>query len=300
MKTLRFLLFGLLAGIPGAAGAESEPVRVATWNVRNYLQQNRWHDDAYRFDYPKPEAEKARLRETLLEVRPDILLLQEMGSEAFLLELRDDLRAGGLDYAWFHFSAVPEARTGLALLARFAPDEELLLLPGEAPDEASPGIRRGVHELRFPRGKSVLRVFHVHLKSRYTTDEADPESRAFRTSELRLLEGLVERRRVLAGPREVLLLAGDFNTPFEDGLLDGLRRHWRPLAVEDADGEAWTYHHFKSGRREVIDGFWHPRGQGGAFSPNGVYPAGEVAAGGSDHRMVVIDWRPWSTIREEG
>jgi len=292
VKAFRVLLLWLPALVLGAAGAEPEPVRVATWNVRNYLQQNRWHDEAYRFDYPKPEAEKARLRATLLAVRPDILLLQEMGSEAFLLEFRDDLRASGLDYPWSHFSAVPEARSGLALLSRFPPDEELLLMPAGDPAQGTPGIRRGVHELRFSRGESVLRLFHVHLKSRYTTDEADPDSRAFRTAELRLLEGLVERRRALAGPREVLLLGGDFNTPFTEGLMDGLRRQWRPLDVEDDHGEAWTYHHFKTGRREVIDGFWHPRSQGGAFSPEGVYPAGEVAEGGSDHRMVVLEWRP--------
>ena len=292
MKASRVLIFWFLAAVSGAAGAEPELVRIATWNVRNYLQQNRWHDEAYRFDYPKPEAEKRRLRETLLAVRPDILLLQEMGSEACLLELRDDLRASGLDYAWSHFSALPEARTGLALLSRFPPDEELLLMPEGDRAEGVPAIRRGVHELRFSRAGAVLRLFHVHLKSRYTTDEADPESRAYRTAELALLKGIVEPRRILAGPREVLLLAGDFNTPFADELLAGLRRQWVPLTVEDADGETWTYHHFKTGRQELIDGFWHPRGQSEALIPEGVYPAGEVAEGGSDHRMVVLEWSP--------
>jgi exonuclease III len=267
-------------------GEAETSLRIATWNLQNYLLQNRWAHDAFRFDYPKPEAEKALLRQTLLSVRPDILLLQETGSEELLLELRADLAAGGLDYSYHHFSAVPDARSGLALLAMVEPDQVLLLEPvdGEA------RILRGVHELVFRKGPLCLSVFHVHLKSRYTSDKADPDSIAFRTRELALLNNLLEARLARAEPSDRFLLGGDFNTPFDSAMLDALRGTWLPLRPIDARGEPWTYHHFKTASYETIDGFWQPQGQSG-FHPFGLFPLSRDRPNGSDHRLVVIEWR---------
>jgi exonuclease III len=281
---LTALLLCWAACLPGEAETS---LRIATWNLQNYLLQNRWAHDAFRFDYPKPEAEKALLRQALLSVRPDILLLQETGSEELLLELRADLAAGGLDYPYHHFSAVPDARTGLALLAKVQPEQVLLL----EPVDGDARILRGVHELVFRRGSLRLSVFHVHLKSRYTSDKADPDSVGFRTRELGLLNKLLMDRLARAEPSDRFLLGGDFNTPFEDPLLDGLRANWAPLRPVDSKGEAWTYHHFKTASYETIDGFWQPHGQPG-FHPIGLFPLSRERPSGSDHRLVVIEWRP--------
>jgi endonuclease/exonuclease/phosphatase family metal-dependent hydrolase len=285
---VKFLLTALLLGCVASLFGEAPPaLRIATWNIQNYLLQNRWVHDAFRFDYPKPEAEKALIRQTLLQVRPDILLLQETGSVELLLELRADLAASGLDYPYYHFSAIPDARTGLALLARIEPDQVLLLEPVKEETR----ILRGVHEIALSFGEHRLRIFHVHLKSRYTSDKADPDSIAFRTRELALLESLLKDRAARAEPSDRFLLAGDFNTPFEDSLLDGLRSGWTPLRPVDATGETWTYHHFKTASYETIDGFWQPHGQPG-FHPVGLFPQSRDRPNGSDHRLVVIEWRP--------
>jgi endonuclease/exonuclease/phosphatase family metal-dependent hydrolase len=325
-RLLILLLAVLGAGLLPAAPPDGEPgpIRIATWNVRNYLTQNRWHDGAYRFDYPKPEAEKDRLRETIHTVDPDILLLQEFGGEAFLNEFREDLATEGRAYPYSHFQSIPGSRTGLALLSRLPPDETILLVPEPSPvDETRPAIVRGVQEILLRHAGSTIRLFHLHLKSRYTDREEDPESRDFRSAEFQHLARLLEPRLRLAGKTDSLLLAGDFNTPFADPLLDPLRRHWRPLTVTDATGAAWTYYHFKSGRREVIDGFWtrqeagnpqneSPDGAPWSLRPVGVFPVVDNLPAtedepshdspptlsdlssqiGSDHRMVVIEWVP--------
>ena len=72
--------------------ALGEVVRVATYNVRNYLEVNRWVDGKYRKHFPKPEAKKEAVRKVLLEVRPDILVIQEMGVGPYLSELQADFK----------------------------------------------------------------------------------------------------------------------------------------------------------------------------------------------------------------
>ena len=73
-------------------------IRVATLNLDNYLLANRRVEGRYRPDYPKPEDNKKALREIILATDADILAVQEIGVEVFLLELQRDLRLEGLDY----------------------------------------------------------------------------------------------------------------------------------------------------------------------------------------------------------
>lgn len=284
-----FLLFLFAGLLPLAAGPG--PLRLATWNVQNYLLQNRWEDGQYRFAYPKPEADKDILRAHLLSTRPDILLLQEIGSGAMLAELREDLAHAGLDYPFSHFSALPESRSGLAILSMHSPDEILHVSPIDNGDPSRPLIRRGVQEVLFTCGDRRIRIFHVHLKSRYTSDEADPDSIRFRTAELGALKAVLGQRLGIAGEGETLLVAGDFNTPFESPFLDPLREQWVPLPVEDEQGSSWTYHYKKDGSFELLDGFWTVPAAVDAFIPVGLFPSSADSPAGSDHRMVVIDWQ---------
>lgn len=286
-------LLACLACLPLAL----EALTLASWNARNYLLSNRWHDGAYRFEYPKPEAEKTALRRILTEVRPDILLLQEIGSPPFLKELQDDLAHDGLLYVHSAFTAIPGSRTGLACLSRYPIELALLMVPDPTEGDDRAAIIRGLQELSLRVGNQRLRLFHCHLKSRYTTHKDDPESRRFRCAEVEVLAELLEPRIRLAGPRETLILAGDFNTPFADPLLDQLRSTWRPVDLTDASGQAWTYHHRKSDRHDRIDGFWvpvsHPQPD---LEPVGLFPAYALPPDGSapasDHRLVVVSWDP--------
>lgn len=283
----RWFLVGLVLFL-GTLGSLAEGLRLATWNLENYLLQNRWEHGAFRFNYPKPEAEKAALRRLLLELRPDILLVQEIGSEALLAELQEDLAALGLAYPYAHVAILPDGRSGLGLLA-MRPPTELLVLDPRGPGGAH--LLRGIQEMVFHDRGQRLRLFHVHLKSRYTTDPADPQSVAFRRRELALLRTVLAQRLSLAGPDDRFLLAGDFNCPFAGELLDDLRRSWHALPVVDAGGAAWTYHYRKTGARDTIDGFWQPVGQAG-FHPVGIFPHEEEDPPASDHRLVLIEWRP--------
>jgi endonuclease/exonuclease/phosphatase family metal-dependent hydrolase len=85
----------------GASKSVSDDeLRVATYNLRNYLVMDRYFDDQWRPEYPKPEIEKTAIRRVITGVAPDILVLQELGGSEFLEELRSDLARDGLHYEY--------------------------------------------------------------------------------------------------------------------------------------------------------------------------------------------------------
>lgn len=266
--------------------ALAETVVVGTFNVRNYLENNRWHAGQFRFEHPKPEAEKRAVREAIKAADPDVLFLQEMGSPAHLEELRRDLEAEGCRYPFSHFAASADARSGLGMLSRLAPAHAVLLEPRDSTGQVR--MRRGIHEVVIPFGTTRLRALHVHLKSRYTDDAGDPDSRAAREREINALVEAARHCRSLY-PEDEALLVGDFNTPFEDPLMQPLWAAFAPVEVADRTGAAWTYHHFKSDLREKIDGFWKSRGgrAGVRFESDSLWPE-KAAESGSDHRLVTI------------
>src|SRR5205085_12446036 len=101
----------LLCAITPAHSAET--FRVATYNVQNYL-------DAPIATRPaKPEAAKAKIRESIRASQADVLALQEMGETNALLELRDNLKREGCDFPfWEHISAW-DTNIHVAVLSKF-------------------------------------------------------------------------------------------------------------------------------------------------------------------------------------
>src|SRR5438093_615339 len=87
-----------LAGTPPRDWTlEATTWRTATFNIENYL------DDTASRCCVKSAASKAKVRECIRALHPDVLALQEMGSVAALMELRAALKAEGLDFPhWEH------------------------------------------------------------------------------------------------------------------------------------------------------------------------------------------------------
>jgi endonuclease/exonuclease/phosphatase family metal-dependent hydrolase len=269
---LALLLFNLTFGEEGVG----KTWKVATWNLQNYLVQNRYEDAQFRFSYPMPEDRKWRIRKLILSEKPDILFLQEVGNAAFLLELQMDLKAEGLEYPFFQFSGIPDARSGLGFLSRIAPVECIF---------HNISLKRGLQELRVELGDAQYRFFHVHLKSRYTDNSSDPQSSLVRELEINSL-GTFVKSMSLADSSSRFIITGDFNTPFDDPLLISFRDVFSPVPCFDLSGEPYTYFH-KSGNKEILDGFWiplsaHPTPVIGSL----VLPVSNACP--SDHRMVVL------------
>lgn len=298
------MLVGTAAAMAQEAVAPAAPVgpaasaavewTVASVNVRNYLATGRRLGGRYRADWPKPEEEKAALRGWLHTLRPSIVLLQEMGPEPYLRELQRDLEREGLALPHRLLVEGPDPDRHLALLAAAPWVEATLHTRVPITVLGQPAyLRRGMLEVVWagPAGER-WRLFTVHLKSRLTTDLADPQARQWRAAEIAAVSGLLaERRR--AFPNEGIVLVGDFNaTPDDPALADfggcaGLVR-W---AISDAQGRPFTYQGGRSGRGEVVDQVWLSEAAWLVGERSFLWPDGAPAPA-SDHRLVWLTVAP--------
>jgi endonuclease/exonuclease/phosphatase family metal-dependent hydrolase len=273
-----------------AAAVADGALVIGSLNVRNYLQMNRWEHAAYRFDYPKPEAEKAALRQLLLQERPDILFLQEMGDARFVAELQRDLADLGLRYPYAETALQQGSVRSLAVLSMVAPEQHLLLSPVVDPgrEGGEQQLRRGIHEVRFDVGGIPLHCFHVHIKSRYSEDDADPSARLQRKGEISALTEVVRQRLALQDGSAVLVI-GDFNTPLGGCLLDGLRAlDLHQVEYVDTSGTTWTYQQLRSGKRERIDGAFVRDDRRWEWQQPRLVPDDTEPLTFSDHRLLLV------------
>lgn len=219
---------------------------VATWNVENYLPASRRVDGVFRPGYPKPEAEKAALRDVVRAAAADVIAFQEMGDEGHLAELQRDLARDGMDYPHSAWLSAADAERHVAVLSkvplarverhgnvpvRFLGTEDL--------------VKRGVLEVVFNAGNTELTLFVIHLKSRYTDRRDDPGSAIQRAAEAVAIRDLVLERFPDPGTA-LFLIAGDFNDTRDARPLRAITKRGettiaRILPAADDRGDAWTH-----------------------------------------------------------
>ncbi len=271
-------------------------LRVATFNARNYLSMDRLVEGRFRQDYPKPEAAKNVVRYSIRDVGADILALQEMGSEAHLLELRDDLAAEGLQYAGYAILEAADEKRRVAALWREGLSVEAVShadLSFKYFEERQP-VKRGMLELRIAMADGErFSIFILHLKSKYTDDPRDE-----RSEERRVGEAQAARNRILqlfpdpAAGR--FLIVGDLNDgPNSRAVRRFLRRGETAIAkaVEclDEHGLVWTHYYKKGGEYSQIDYILRSGGMAERLiSPGGILNRADYYQG-SDHRPVWVD-----------
>jgi len=284
-----------VVAIAWATAAVAGEVRVATFNVQNYLCMDRRLEGRFAPGYPKPEVEKAAIRVVLHTVDADVVCLQEIGTQPFLDELQQDLAREGLDYP--HAAHLPAAdpMRHVAVLSRLpfravVRHDDIAFAYLEREEQ----MKRGVLEVQFESPAGLWRVFVVHLKSPLTEEAADPAAEKRRGAEARALRDCVIRQ---TGDGESLfVIAGDLNAAPNSRTLAGLTRRGErtiaiPLRAQDARGETWTHRHLASERYERIDyilvspALARDRVRGDRATIHD----GEGTLAGSDHRLVWVD-----------
>jgi len=256
-----FSLVGALAApLSATAFSASTPslsaeLKIATYNVENYGAINRHTPHGFRSDYPKGERSKQALRQVIREIDADVLVLQEIGGVAYLLELQRDLKFEGLTYPYTALMHGPDKERHLAALSR---------LPFTSVHEHSPlrfpylgdheDVKRGLLELRVETPVGALALWAVHLKSRLIENKADPESAIRRSGEaMRIREFILQRITDTGTPHYLIL--GDFNDSKASVPLRYLMRRGKLtiselLPANDSHGEHWTYHNARD------DSYW--------------------------------------------
>jgi endonuclease/exonuclease/phosphatase family metal-dependent hydrolase len=202
----RFLRTAVLlpALLLGTWLARAEVFRLAAYNVETYL------DQPTETRAPKSPEAKAKVQESILAMKPDVIAFEEMGSTNALLELRDSLKAQGLDLPyWEHVSGF-DTNIHVAILSRFP-------FTGRRPHTDDSFLLSG-RRFRVSRGFAEVDIqvntnysftlLVAHLKSKRAVPQADE-------AELRLEEAKLLREKVDAlldaNPNANIAVVGDFN-----------------------------------------------------------------------------------------
>lgn len=221
------LVVGL--GIPGRGGA-AERLRLATYNVENYLLASSDSRPA------KSEPSKAKVAEVLKAVGADVVALQELGGEEALVDLQRRLARLGLEYPHRDWMMGADTNIQVGLLSRFPivarrPHvKDSFLLSGRRFR-----VSRGILEADIQvRPGYQLTVFTAHLKSRRTVPEADEAE--IRREEARLLRRKVDER-LKERPAANVVVLGDLNDTKDSESVRFLIGRGRDQLVDTRPGE---------------------------------------------------------------
>ncbi|MEK7676326.1 MAG: endonuclease/exonuclease/phosphatase family protein [Verrucomicrobiota bacterium] len=277
----------------------AETFSVATYNLENYLVAAVGSRPA------KPAAAKAKIRESIRALKPDVLALQEIGGTNALFELRASLQAEGLDYPYWELAGGYDTNIQVAVLSRFpitarrSHAHEGFLLDGRRFRTS-----RGFAEVDIQvNSKYRFTLLTAHLKSRRPVPEADEAD--LREQEALLLREKIEAR-LKANPALNLVVLGDLNdvkdsrsTKAVIGKGKGALIDTRP-AERNGDNEpnpvpyfsprniTWTYHYGKEDTYSRIDYILISRAMAREWDANGTcvlaIPNWGVA---SDHRPII-------------
>jgi len=195
------LVFALHCSIAAAAGT----FRVATYNVENYLDQ-----PTETRPHAKSAEARAKIRESIEAMKPDVLALEEMGTTNALLELRASLKADGLDYPfWEHVSGADTnihvaVLSRLPIVARHPHTNDPFLLDGR-----QFRVERGFAEVDIQAATNfTFTLIAAHLKSRVPSPVADEAEE--RLAEAKVLRGIIDEH-FTNNPNARLVVLGDFN-----------------------------------------------------------------------------------------
>lgn len=248
MNRLLAILLAQVAALPASAA-----LIVASYNVENYTLADRMVDGVYRAAYPKPEKEKAALRQVITGIAPDILALEEMGPQSYLDDFQRELKQAGQNFPHAVVLEAADAARHVAVLSKVPFKEVRRHARVPITYFGRPEVvKRGVLEVIIASADGDFSVFVIHLKSKHTERKDDPEAALLRALEAEAVRDLVlSRYPDPAGAK--FILCGDWNDTRGSRPVRAMQKRGDTVIGEilpaaDSRGEGWT-HFF---RREDI------------------------------------------------
>ncbi len=240
---------------PAANSQGSSPVRFLAYNLKNYLKMRRYSDGKSSYS-SKPDDEIEALVNIIVDARPDIIGICEIGSPEDLKDLQNRLKEKGIDLPHAHHLLGYDSVRTLAIISKYPvistgkPEKDDYVV-GETPFRISRGILDAT--IQFPNKK--VRCLGVHLKSKRPIPEADQE--LMRRAESGLLRAHINDI-LQKTPDTHLLVYGDFNdtkrTPTMRTAMGRLnaKSGLSVLHAKDSRGDLWTHHW---GREDIYSRF---------------------------------------------
>ena len=286
----------LLAGWDVFAGT----FRIATYNVESYLDQ-----PTETRHVVKPDAAKAKIRESIRAMNPDVLALEEIGSTNALLELRASLKADGQDFPFWEHIRSYDTNIHVAVLSKFPivarrpHTNELFLLDGKRFQ-----VKRGFAEVEIQAATNLtFTLIAAHLKSKLIAPDADADEERF--GEAKVLRGIIDAR-LTKNPDAKLVVLGDFNDEKDSAAMKEIIGHGKFKITDTRPAErngdnapaeppyfeprdvAWTYFYGKTDTYSRIDYILlSPALKADWLAAETYIPAIPNWGVGSDHRPIV-------------
>lgn len=273
-----------------AAGA----ITVAAYNVENYTLADRMVDGVFRPAYPKPESEKAAVRQVVAGINPDILAVEEMGGPPYLEDFQRELKRAGQDFPHAVVLEAGDADRHVAVLAKLPFKEVKRHTKVPITYFGRPDIvKRGVLEVIFATSEGDLSVFVVHLKSKRTERKDDPEGALQRAAEAEAVRDLV-LARFPEPARAKFIVCGDWNDTRGTRAVRALQKRGETVIGElvpaaDSRGQVWTHFFRREDTYTRIDYLMVSPGLKPLVdSGRGRVHDGPGSLQGSDHRAVYL------------
>lgn len=292
-------VFGLILYLLFASSSGAEKIRVASYNVRNYLVMDRMVAGRWQEEYPKPLKERRIIRSVINQTNPDILAIQEMGEPVYLKELWGDLnRTKGTEFkysAWLSGQGEGEERH-LALLSKIPFTK--IDTPKDLSFKYFEGRRspsRGLMEIEFKSGDTKWSLFNLHLKSKWTERPDDPEAAIRREKEARAIRDYI-RTKFPPYKDPYYLVLGDFNdhknsAPLRRFLQVNNSSLTQMIQCSDQQGHFWTHYWAKQDSYSRFDYLLASPQLYKKLIPDSAKIGGfHLCLLGSDHRIVFADF----------
>lgn len=226
---IRFLVV-LTAFLVSHDLSSAEIFRVATYNLEGYL------DTDTRGRRAKPAEARAKVRESIRAVNPDVVALQEVGGASALQELRLSLKSEGLDFPYWEHVAGHDTNIQVAVLSRFPfttrrpHTNDTFLLSGRRHF-----VSRGFAEVEIQVNSNYcFSLISSHLKSRRPVGFGDESE--LRLEEAKLLRQMIDER-LAATPGLNLVVLGDFNDTKDSPTLKTIIGKGRSKLVDTCPAE---------------------------------------------------------------
>jgi endonuclease/exonuclease/phosphatase family metal-dependent hydrolase len=294
----RLRCFSALIALPLVACAQGEVFRIATYNLENYLDTSTPTRPA------KSSQSKAKIRESILALQPDVLAVQELGSASALLELRDSLRELGLNLEYWQLVVAGDSDIHLGLLSRFPfaasrpHTNENFLLGGRRFH-----VSRGFAEVDIQVNTNYsFTLIAAHLKSKRASVAGDETE--MRLEEAKLLRGKIDTL-LAAHPNLNLVVLGDFNDTRDSESTRTILGRGKTRLIDTRPAErngddlqegrkqenrsiTWTHYYSKEDTYRRIDFILLSHGMARELVTEGTYVLALPNWGlGSDHRPIV-------------
>jgi endonuclease/exonuclease/phosphatase family metal-dependent hydrolase len=295
---LSLAFFSLLILGP-TRSAEAQTVRIATFNVENYLEVSNRSRPA------KSDDAKAKVRESIHALKPDVLALQEIGGTNSLLELQASLKSEGLDLPEWDLINGYDTNIQVAVLSRFpivsrrAHTNDHFLLTGRRFR-----VTRGFEELDIRVNDHYsFTLINAHLKSRLPIPEAAEAD--MRLEEAKLLREKIDFR-IATNPNLNLIVLGDMNDVFDSPAIKAVLGRGNKALVDTRPSEhngdtvnsgdrrlsaraiTWTHYYAREDTYTRMDYIFISRGMSHEWDTSDTYVLSMPNWGtASDHRPLV-------------